>query len=337
MGLGLFLAAAIISACTNNSSPQAPVRGIGVATPTPSGGGPTPPPVSGAQAACVVTLGGTTYAFVPGLISSGTNAGKVGLAEVTLSTGSGIASRIRGPIASAHLAPNVQLPRPQAATTSSRLRALDTGAGGSPILALTPAPQECAADTANGDLYLISYASAVVNVVHVDPSTKAMSLLATYTSDATGSIGFSGGAATIVGEAWDAKDGGLIIATPTTYELYSGARASTPNSKIETIATINPSENFGYNPVTDQIWSPSYLGATNAVLIDVASKTPYALSPLPSSYSEPDQGAVDATTNIAVAPEEFSYTLYMVPLNQNVLGSTTFTNPNVVTATMTTL
>jgi hypothetical protein len=274
----------------------------------------------------------------------------VGLAEVTISSGSGILERVRKPFSTQRHAPNVQQPAPRSLSRTGREpfgKPLDTGAGGSPILLLSfpetsssgtiLGPQECAADTVNGDLYTISYDSNTINVVHVDSTTHAMSLLATYKTDATGFIGYSGGSATILGEAWDSTDGGLIIATTTGYELYSGARATTPNKKIKQIVTINPAENFGYNATTNQIWSPSYLGGDlDAEFIDVASSSAYNQNPLPGGYSVPDHGAIDSKTNIAVTAEEFEYTFYLVPLSQNVLGSGTFTNPNAVTATMTT-
>jgi hypothetical protein len=300
----------------------------------------------------VVALNGSTYAFVPGLIASpAADAGMVGVAEVTISTGTTIEARRRmGSLHGSSLANKRDhvMPQPRQAS-AAYVRAArhreDFGAGGSPILLTAPSPQECAADTVNGDLYFINYSSNIVNVVHVDPTTLAMSLFASYATDATGTVGFSGGSATIVGIAWDPVDGGLIVATPTDYELYSGARAATPNTKIKTIATIVPSENFGYNSVTDQIWSPSYLGETaaspspNLTLVDIPSGNQYALNILPSTISEPDQGAVDSSDNLAVATEEESYTYYLVPLSQNVLNAPTsgeFTNPNVVTVSPTT-
>ncbi|MBD5635253.1 MAG: hypothetical protein IAI49_12320, partial [Candidatus Eremiobacteraeota bacterium] len=182
------------------------------ATPTPKAS-PTAVAVSGAQAACVLTLGSNTYAFVPGTIASpAVDANTVGLAEVKVSSGAGILSRTRPTIRSARIAPNTQGPRPRAAR-SRGLHSFDVGAGGNTILPLTPAPQECAADVAHSDLYIINYLSPTINVVHVDPATAAMSLLATYTTDASSLIGFSGGSAEILGVAWDTKDNGLIVAT----------------------------------------------------------------------------------------------------------------------------
>ncbi|MBD5657441.1 MAG: hypothetical protein IAI50_20000, partial [Candidatus Eremiobacteraeota bacterium] len=255
------------------------------ATPTPA---PTPTPtptavaVSGAQAAAILTLGGDTYAFVPGTIASpAADAETVGLAEVLIAHGNTlVTSRVAPRGHYAHHQLNHQLPQRRAAPSAgfSRIagvRRFDTGAGGSQILPLSPSPQECAADVPNTDLYCINYSSNIVNVVHVDPSTKAMTLVTTYTSDASGSIGFSGGSATIVGLTFDPTDKGILIATPTGYELYSSARSATPNVKIKEVATINPAENFGYNPTTNQIWSPSYLtltgGQLDANLIDVKS------------------------------------------------------------------
>jgi hypothetical protein len=304
-------------------------------TPTPT---PTPATVSGAQAAAVLTIGSTTYGFVPGTIAApAADAGAVGLAEVQISTGTTILSRHRTTLAHARVAPNTQGQRPRAAARFTRVHTLDTAAGGSPILTLSPAPQECAADVAHTDIYCISYASPIVNVVHVDASTAAMSLVATYTTDAAGLIGFSGGTATILGEAWDQTDNRLIIATASGYELYGGARSATPNAKIRQIATVNPSENFGYNSATNTIWSPSYLTTLHGMLINVSTGTQYALTPLPTGYVEPDHGAIDSSTNLAVASEEFTYDLHLIPLSQNVLNSPAagqFSNPNATTISM---
>jgi hypothetical protein len=289
----------------------------------------------------VLTIGANTYAFVPGTVASGPDAGSIGIAEVGVaSNGTTIFSRRDRGAGSVRLRPNTQMPRPRSASFRRLATGGDVGANGSPILALSPAPQECAADVQHTDLYCISYSSPIINVVHVDPSSAAMTLLATYTSDASGSISFSGGSATILGLTWDPVDGGIIIGTPSGYELYSGARSATPNAKVSMIATTTPSENFGYNSLTDQIWSPTYLGGTiDGDLIDVRSGAINSLSPLPSNYSEPDHGAIDSNTNLAVAAEEFTYTLYLVPLGQNQIGTPAageFSNPNVVTATLST-
>jgi hypothetical protein len=314
------------------SAPNVPTASVKpqLLTVTPSVG------VSGAQAACVVTLGSSTYAFVPGLDST---TDLVGLAEVKIATGSTIQSRIRS---SAHAAgrprPNVQIRR-DARPTQAQLRRPMAGAGGSTILAISPQPQECAADTKNDDLYIINFNSAVVNVVHLDPTTLAMSLLATYTTDATGSISFSGGSATIIGIAFDPTDNGLIVATPTGYELYSGARATTPNTKVRNIATVSPAENFGYNSLTNQIWSPTYLGGVlESRLVDVPSGNSWTQDPEPVGIDLPDQGAVDSSTNIAVSTEEFELEMYLAGLGQSTInspGSGEFSDPNAASVALT--
>ncbi len=325
----LFVAAAFAAGCSGSSTPSAPIIGKNSPTSFPTGhpsSPPTAPPsvtpmptmtptappnTGGTQAACILTIGTTTYAFVPG-INTTTNMNE--LAEVTIATGSTITARGRR-----FVPPTLNL---RGAGFARGARRLDTGPNGSPELLLNPAPNECSADQAHGDLYLISYTSPVVNVVHVDPTTAAMSLAATYTSDASSSIGFSGGDCNICGIAFDPNQNGFIIATATGYELYAGFRASNPGTKLNEIAAVPPAENFGFDATTDQIWSPSYLSPPlTAQLINVVGGAVYNQSPLPTTYSEPDQGAVDASTQLAVSDEEFSRTLYLVPLNQATLNS----------------
>ena len=112
------------------------------------------------------------------------------------------------------------------------------------------------------------------------------------------------------------------------YELYG---LTPPYSHIKTIAA-NVSENFGYDVATDQVWSPQYSGSRSGGgcsspslgctldLIDIPSGSLYSLvAPTPVSSSTalpvaivaPDAGAVDPTTGIAVAPEEYSKYSYI--------------------------
>ena len=238
---------------------------------------------SGSGALAIFTNGaGQTYAYLP----SGT-----GLTQVLISSGS-----IIGQVA-------------QRTPATS---------GGSRVIPLSPAPDACATDSAHALLYCIAYRSAVVNVL--DLSTAPATVKATYTTDASGSLSFTGGTCLICGVAFDSADNGAIIATSAGYELYG---APPGNAKLKTIAA-HVSENFGYNASKNQVFSPHYPGAgsdTGMDLVDIASGNIFALNPNPAGLSEPDQGAVDAQTNIAITSNEFSNDIYLLPLNQATLNS----------------
>lgn len=198
---------------------------------------------------------------------------------------------------------------------------------GSNQIALTPAPDACSTDPVHVRLYCVAYASNVVNVLDLKPVPATV--LATYATDATTTLSFTGGSCTICGAAYDAADDGIIIATANGYELYG---APPGNARIKTIAAP-VSENFGYNAVTNQVWSPHYPGAGNTTgfdLADLASGKLYTLTPTPTGVNEPDQGAVDNGTNIGITSNEFSNDVYLLPFSQatlNAPAAAQFTDP----------
>jgi hypothetical protein len=95
---------------------------------------------------------------------------------------------------------------------------------------------------------------------------------------------------------------------------------------------VTIAENFGYNPVTNQIWSPQEeTNNEEEDLVDVSSGKWYAITPsLSSAMNEPDAGAVDPSTNVAMSLDEFSGNTAIVPLGAAVLSvagaSPTFTD-----------
>ena len=343
MTMGLFVAAAAVSACSNSSTPAAPFRGpSGGPTPTPTPAKPTPTPTSavptptpsvtptpppssgGSEAACVVTLAGTgnTYAFVPASSATDSQGYPDSLAEVTIATGTTISSKH-----SRMLPKNGR----RFYTRNVGGRTIHIAAGAvSPLLPLTPGPSECGADLTHSNLYLISNgtiypASPVVNVVNVG-ATGTMTQTGTFTTDATVGVGFSGGTFDITGIVYDGTDSAVVISSSVGYEMYG---PTTPFSQIKVIDTApaGPAENFGYNPTTDQVWSPTYSGTLSASLVDLRSGVSYLNSALPTDFEEPDSGAVDSSTNIAIAPAEGPGLLYLFNLNAATLAAPNFSAP----------
>jgi hypothetical protein len=182
---------------------------------------------------------------------------------------------------------------------------------------MTPAASLCTADPTNAKIYCANFTSNVINVV--DASVTPAAVVATYTTDAPSpGVGYSAGSCVICGIVYDPTDGGILIGTGNGYELYSAFPA---NAHVKTIA-VPVSENFGYNAVTDKIFSPHYqTGPTGIDIVDVAGAAGYTLTPLPAVVSEPDQGAVDTSTNVGVAVNEFDQTATLVPLAQATLNS----------------
>jgi len=75
----------------------------------------------------------------------------------------------------------------------------------------------------------------------------------TFTTDAAlGGVGFSGATCVICGISFDATDGAAIFSSANGYEFFNYKTNKITNTVPGTVA-----ENFGYNPVTNQIWSPT--------------------------------------------------------------------------------
>ncbi|GAC1657944.1 MAG: hypothetical protein NVS9B12_10300 [Vulcanimicrobiaceae bacterium] len=192
-----------------------------------------------------------------------------------------------------------------------------TSSSGSNTIGLTPSPDACATDPVHIRLYCIAYTSNVVNVL--DLKAVPATVTSTYTTDASVLLSFTGGECIICGAAYDAADDGVILPTANGYELYSAPPA---NALVKTIPA-SVSENFGYNAVTNQVWSPHYPGqgsTTGFDLADMAAGKLYTLTPNPT-VSEPDQGSVDNGTNIGITSEEFSNNVFLLPFSLAALDS----------------
>ncbi len=342
------VAASVISACGGSASPAQPILGGGgrpTPTPhvtvTPTGGpsvtpSPTPPPSSGgSEAACVLTVPGTgkTYAFVPASSATDSQGYPDSLAEVTIATGTTIASHLR-PIAPQQHAALQHAALPQHATRrwysrEYRGRLLHYAADPiSPLIGLTPGPSECGADATLQNLYLISNgtiypASPIVNVVNVSASA-GMTQTGTFTTDATIGVSFSGGTFDITGVVWDPDDSSVLISSSTGYELYSST-----GTKIKGVAdSAGPAENFGYDAVTDIVWSPTYATAPASMsIVNMNSGNVYMFASPPPTLDVPDSGAVDLQTNVAISPEEGPGIVHVLNLGALTLAGSTFTAP----------
>jgi hypothetical protein len=277
--------------------------------------------------ACVLTLPATgkTYAFVPAYSASDTSDVPDSLAEVTIASGTTIASTRRAKVTRSHAVSSRM-----ANGRNSRGFVAVADAAVSPIISYTPPPAECTANASTSTLYTESNGSSynpsgTIAVVSVNPSTAAFSFVTDFTTDATTPFSYSGGTFDISGITYDPNQGGVIISSAAGYETYSGAA---PYSKIGQISGT-PSENFGFNGTTDQIFSPVYeLTPSNLNVADVKSGNYYAFAspaspatpyPFQGEGGDPDSGAVDSTTNIAISPDEFAQNLWIVGL-----GSATF-------------
>jgi hypothetical protein len=189
-----------------------------------------------------------------------------------------------------------------------------------PQLKLSPAPDECAPDLVHAQVYCMSFSSNIVSIISFDPGDvlKPPALAGQTTTDAPSSgVSFSGATCVICGIAYDPTDNAFIISTAKGYELWPTTPGAT--HPVKTLAAPI-SENFGYNAVTDQIFSAYYNFSSSASahgldVIDIPSSTRYVLSNLPAYFSDPDAGAIDVKTNIAFAPEEASVPIYIDNLN----------------------
>jgi hypothetical protein len=283
-------------------------------------------------AACILTLPATgkTYAFVPAFSSSDSSDTPDSVAEVTIATGTTIAGTSHLSAAKRTRYHRINLP----ATRQSRAFTTDGVGAVSPILTFSPGPSECGLDAAHNSLYFISNGSFytpnnTVTVVSVNPTTAAMTLVTNFATDATTEWEYSGADFEISSILYDPKQSGIIISTDTGYEIYSG---TSPYAKLKQINGY-PAENFGYNSTTDQVFSPTYPEGSSGFphdlgLVDLASGKYYQNDTDPSGLSDPDQGAVDSTTNVAIAPEEFQAGVYLVGLGSATLGGSIYTAPS---------
>lgn len=184
----------------------------------------------------------------------------------------------------------------------------------STVLALNPNPDACIIVPTGSKIlaYCIAFAVLPANIEIADLSTGTPTLAGSITTDASVLFTSSGGQCYLCGLAWDPKDGAIVVSTNKGYEFYD------PNTgaQVKPAIPVTIAENFGYNPATNQIWSPQEeTNNEEEDLVDVAGGTWYALTPsIAGVLSEPDAGAIDSSTNLAMTLDEFSGTTAIVPL-----------------------
>lgn len=191
----------------------------------------------------------------------------------------------------------------------------------STVLALNPNPDACTIAPSGSKIlaYCIAFSQLPAAIDVVDLTAGVPALTGTITTDAAQLFTSSGGTCYLCGVAWDPKDNAVLVSTANGYEFYD------PLSGKQVRATIPApiAENFGYNPSTNQIWSPQEeTNNEEEDLVDVAGATWYAITPsLSSILNEPDAGAVDSTTNVAMSLDEFSGNTAIVPLSAATLAT----------------
>lgn len=232
----------------------------------------------------VITLGGNTFAEVPTA---------AGLLQVQIASGGALPS-----------------PNPSASPVTT-------------LLSLTPEPDACAI-APNGskiDAYCVPFYTTPAVIHVIDLTSGTPTLVNTITTDAASLFSTSGGECYICGVVWDPKDSAILVSTINGYEFYDPVSGK----QVRPTIPVTVAENFGYNPSTNQIWSPQEeTNNEEEDLVDVASGTWYALTPsISSTMQEPDAGAVDSATNLAMSVDEFSGNTAVIPLSSAVLTTPT--------------
>jgi hypothetical protein len=276
----------------------------------------------GSEAIAVYTAGGNTYAMVPS---------PTGVEQVEVASGSTLQSttRVAATGVQTRALPRLANGRVNQAAVKRMPRAKRRPqAGGSgitfPGFASVGGADECSLNVAGLTVYCINYSSNIVAVGNLSTLTET----AEYTTDAgTNGVSFSGGSCVICGIAYDTIDSAFLISTSNGFEVYN----ATSGAKIKTIAEY-VAENFGYNPVTDLIFSPQYGTKPQSMdAINVSTGVDYAYSNLPVALDFPDSAAIDPITNVGISPEEFvgdagasstQETLYLVNF-----GAATYNTP----------
>jgi hypothetical protein len=202
-------------------------------------------------------------------------------------------------------------------------------------LAITPGPDKCAPDEIDGQMDCITFTSNIISVVSYTPANvlAPLKLVGQIETDAPASgVPFNdtpGTGCVICGVAYDPTDKAIVISTANGYELYSPAAAVSSPSKVTAPLTTTAapiSDNFGYDIATNQIFSPYYNYTSNwsaapfsnldVVNVAAGKGTWYDLLPadVPATMNEPDAGAIDTKTGIAISPEEGSVPVYLEAL-----------------------
>lgn len=170
-----------------------------------------------------------------------------------------------------------------------------------------PPPDHCATDWNAGRVVCGAYRSDVVHVI------EAASLaIASYATGLGGGAAVSAGSCIVCSMLYDPADDRMVLATAGGYVLFDHNGSHTSARSIAAL----PSENFGYDPTRNRILSPRYgNGAPPSLdLVDVARGKAYSLD-APPPLVEPDHGAIDFRTDVAIATEEAGALVYLMDLS----------------------
>ncbi len=209
----------------------------------------------------------------------------------------------------------------------------------------------CAADAANLKVVCIGYDSSKVAVIDVSGYIAGGSVPTATEYDLGNSVtgSFSGGSCINCGVIIDSVDHGFIVSSGDGYRVvnYSG---TVLKSYLSNPAATTPmdlsTENFGYDPVKNRIYSPEYgSGYTNSYLwvidvntgkiyhwnkrmvdttVDSANGLP-ELTGLYITQLTPDAASIDAATGILTLGHEWTPLLLVLNMNAATFNDSTST------------
>jgi hypothetical protein len=337
IALGVLPCVVVASACSQSN------------TATDSGAPPAgdsgPPPAAGGTGAFgIVTIGGKQKMYLPQNATfdfdSGTEVGVIAVVDVSATAAP--APSDGGSAATPALITNISLPTPGSEAGSFDAQyATATGGDASVVVAVS---------------------SAFPTVWFIDPNTDRVTDTLSL-GDTYGQSSFSGGGGYVTGVAVDSPHGRAVLSVWNGYVLIDLATRTVASTILAPAA-----ENFGYDSVTQRIYSPFY-GCTDAQgpsgeaapscsdpkgpdgvtvmtdglqVIDLADPDhtvytyenpdpdPSLLSATPNQPvgSEPDSAAVDPTTGVVVVPSEGDTFQSIIDMSKAVFDKTA----NTVTA-----
>jgi hypothetical protein len=207
---------------------------------------------------------------------------------------------------------------------------VDAAPGTNPVVDTIPtpnfySPNATAANPTTQQVVTISYTSPEVQII--DGFNDR--LVATLTSPVTQSTSFSGGSCVICGVAIDPTTNTAILDTSEGFLFLNLATQQFSSFVPGTVAA----ENFGYNPNSQIILSPTYGQFIGPALqaINVRSNAVYAFSSPIDNYL--DSAAVDLNTNIAVVPDEYTGDQFLINMGQASFSAGGFSVPDTIVNT----
>jgi hypothetical protein len=249
-------------------------------------------------------------------------------AAVTVESASGAASgsaAIIGGLVNGLLVDKAYVPLPNSGLVS--VVNVDAASGSNPIvdsitMPLFYGPTATGADQTTQQVVVISYNSSDVQII--DASRDV--LIATLTAPVSAYATFSGGSCIVCGVSIDPTTNTAILDTSQGYLLLN----LLTQQFSPLIAGSVAGENFGYNPNTQIVLSPTYdqsvAPGLQAVNLGSNSVSTYSTS----IGTSPDAASVDLSTNVAVVPDEFTSNEYLINMGQASFAAGTFSAPDTV-------